>query len=151
MTSLPRLLLIPGVQYGLEDYRTPPSSWKLSFPLRLITTPSLTPRAGHLHSQPSDPAPPQQQPGGRTQVHGCRQSLDHTKTASKTGNHEADVPVLAGSRREETRALQKEAEAGQEVSGCSAGEVGDSSPFHRAAARQGLDSQILRRHLGGKV
>lgn len=151
MTSLPRLLLIPGVQYDLEDYRAPPSSWKLSFLLRLNTTQSLAPRAGHLHSQPPDPAPSQQQQNGRTQVHGCRQSLDHTKTASKTGNHETDMPALAGSRREETRALQKEAKAGQEVSGCSAGEMGGSSPFHRAAARQGLDSQILRRHLGGKV
>lgn len=135
MSSLPRLLLIPGVRYGLEDYRAPPSSWKLSFPLRLITTPSLTPRAGHFHSQPPDLAPPQQQPGGRTQVHGCRQSLDHTKTASKTGNHEADVPALAGSRREETRALQKE--AGQEVSGCSAGEVGGLLPFPQSSSQTG--------------
>lgn len=61
MTSLPRLLLIPGVQYGLEDYRAPPSSWKLSFPLKLITTPSLAPRARYLHSQPPDLALPQQQ------------------------------------------------------------------------------------------
>lgn len=93
------------------------------------------PRAGHLHSQPPDLVPPQQQPGGRTQVHGCRQSLDHTKTASKTGNHEADVPALAGSRREETRALQKE--AGQEVSGCSAGEVGGLLPFPQSSSQTG--------------
>lgn len=137
MTSLPRLLLMPGVQYGLEDCRAPPSSWKLRFLLCLITTQSLAPRAGPLHSQPPDPAPPQQQPGGRTQVHGCRQRLDHTKTASKTGNHEADVPALAGSRREETRALQKEAEAGQEVSGCSAEEVGGLLPFPQSSSQTG--------------
>lgn len=134
MTSLPRLLLIPRVQYGLEDYRAPPSSWKLSFPLRLITTPSLAPRARYLHFQPPDLALPQQQ-----QVVGPKfMDIDRawtTQTAPKTGNHEADVPALAGSRREETRALQKE--AGQEVSGCSAGEVGGLLPFPQSSNQTG--------------
>lgn len=69
------------------------------------------------------------------------------KTSPKTGNHQADMLLLAGSREEETRALEEE--AGQEASGSAAGGF---LSFPRSCSHAGVPhSQILRSRLGGEV
>lgn len=121
-TSLCSLLLVPGTQYGPSGCRTPSSSsssvpYCVSPPPHLLP-PGLAPKGASIFHPKPLLLSAQQQQGGSTQVHGSTEPRPH-ETSPKTGNHQADMPLLAGSREEETRARQEE--AGQEVGGCSAG------------------------------